>query len=70
VDIPAGCWRIRGSGWLISMTMQISICSGYRRGFEIHRGKDQIQPRFEENIASHFKREVEVLIVVDDVVTA
>jgi hypothetical protein len=39
-------------------------------GFEILRGKDQIQPMFEENIACHIKMEVEVLNVVDDVVTA
>ena len=39
-------------------------------GFEILRDKDQIQPMFEENIASQFKMQVEVLSVVDDVVTA
>jgi hypothetical protein len=33
-------------------------------GVEIHRGNDQIQPRFEENIASHFKRQVEMTINV------
>jgi len=38
-------------------------------GFEMLSGKDQIQTMFEENIASHFKMEVEVLSVVDDVVT-
>ena len=35
-------------------------------GFEILRGKDQIQPMSEENIASHFKMQVEVFSVVDD----
>ena len=39
-------------------------------GFEILRGKDQIQSMFKENFASDFKMQVGVLRVVDDVVTA
>lgn len=39
-------------------------------GFEMLRGKEQIGGMFEENIASHFKMEVQVLGVEDDVVTA
>jgi hypothetical protein len=39
-------------------------------GFEMLSGKEQISTMLEENITSHFKMEVEVLSVVDDVVTA
>jgi ketosteroid isomerase-like protein len=39
-------------------------------GFEMLRGKEQIGAMMEENIASHFRMEVEVLSVVGDVVTA
>lgn len=39
-------------------------------GFEMLSGKEQIRTMLEENITSHFKMEVEVLRVVDDVVTA
>lgn len=38
-------------------------------GIEILSGKDQIQTMLAENIASHFKMEIEVLSVVDDIVT-
>jgi hypothetical protein len=38
-------------------------------GTEIHTGKEQIRTMLEENVASHFKMEVEVLSVVGDVVT-
>lgn len=38
-------------------------------GAEILAGKDQIQTMLAENIASHFKMEIEVLSAVDDVVT-
>jgi hypothetical protein len=39
-------------------------------GIEILRGKDQIQPEFEENIAGRFKMQVELFSVVDDAVAA
>lgn len=39
-------------------------------GTEIYNGKDQIKAMLADNIANHFKMEVEVLSVVDDVVTA
>ncbi|MFN2134489.1 MAG: nuclear transport factor 2 family protein [Candidatus Promineifilaceae bacterium] len=39
-------------------------------GFEMLRGKEQIRGMFAENIASHFKMEVEVLSAKDNVVTA
>ena len=39
-------------------------------GFELLNGKEQVRAMFEENIASHFKMDVEVLSVKDDVVTA
>ena len=39
-------------------------------GFEMYSSKEQIRTMLEENIANHFKMEVEVLDVVDDVVTA
>ena len=43
---------------------------GLPSGVEILRGKDQILPMFEEKIVGRFKMQVEVLSVVDDVVTA
>lgn len=37
-------------------------------GTEIHTGKEQIRTMLEENVASHFKMEIEVLSVVDNVI--
>lgn len=39
-------------------------------GTEIYTGKQQIRPVFEENVAGHFKWEIEILAVSGDVVTA
>jgi hypothetical protein len=39
-------------------------------GTELYNGKEQIKAMLEENIANHFKMEVEVLDVDEDVVTA